>query len=102
MTPSEVFASIAQGAINIDDGLTTIEAGSRVHTAMHTLCKLIDTDPDALMGEIRALSYAHQVTRVAMGEEFAQDADDNRSSHKQRQPLTRTDRDERSAGMERS
>jgi len=29
---------IAQGAINIDDGLTNVEKDSRVHRAMHDLC----------------------------------------------------------------
>ena len=41
MTFAQVVAAIAQGAINIDNGLTTIETGSRVHRGMHELCRLL-------------------------------------------------------------
>lgn len=36
----KVVSLIAQGAINISEGLTEIEAGSPVHTAMQELCRL--------------------------------------------------------------
>jgi len=35
----DIMAGIAQGAINITEGLTTIERGSRVHLAMLALCE---------------------------------------------------------------
>ena len=38
---AEVMAAIAQGAINIVCGHTTIEPGSRVHRAMERLCSLV-------------------------------------------------------------
>jgi len=40
MTRVDVLAAIAQGAINIDSGLNVIEKGSRVHLAMHELCRM--------------------------------------------------------------
>lgn len=39
LTWGQVLAGIAQGAINISEGLTTIEAGSRVHRSMEELCR---------------------------------------------------------------
>lgn len=38
MSWEEVCHFIAQGAINIDSGLTTIEKNSQVHKAMHAFC----------------------------------------------------------------
>lgn len=35
-----IFAGLAQGVINIAEGLTTIEAESRIHRAMSALCEL--------------------------------------------------------------
>ena len=43
-TTAHVLRLIAQAAINIDEGLTTIEAGSPAHRAMHALCTLVQTD----------------------------------------------------------
>lgn len=37
----DMIHSIAQGVINITEGLTTIEAGSRVHRAMQAFCDLL-------------------------------------------------------------
>lgn len=37
MTRDEALAGLAQGVINIAEGLTTIEKDSRVYTAMHEL-----------------------------------------------------------------
>jgi hypothetical protein len=39
MTWIEIMSGIAQGAINISEGLTTIEKDSRVHRAMLDLCE---------------------------------------------------------------
>lgn len=38
MSLADVKFFIAQGAINIDEGVTTIERQSKVHRAMHDLC----------------------------------------------------------------
>ena len=38
MTPTEIMSALAQSHINITDGLTTIEPGSRVHKALIALC----------------------------------------------------------------
>ena len=48
MTFDEVIHYIAQGAINIDEGIITIEKGSRVHEAMGRLCEMLSN------GEITA------------------------------------------------
>jgi hypothetical protein len=45
MTFRDSVAAIAQGAINIDHGQTTIEAGSRVYRGMHELCRLLTEHP---------------------------------------------------------
>lgn len=37
-----VLAMIAQGVINIDEGLTTIEKDSPVHQAMVKLCEMVN------------------------------------------------------------
>lgn len=39
MTLDKMIHFIAQGAINVDTGLTTIEKGSNVHKAMHRFCE---------------------------------------------------------------
>lgn len=41
MSWEDVCHWIAQGAINIAEGHTTIEAGSRVHTAMNAFCEYV-------------------------------------------------------------
>ncbi len=38
MSMEEMIHYIAQGVINIDEGLTNIEKGSRVHLAMQAFC----------------------------------------------------------------
>lgn len=43
------MACIAQGAINIDSGMTTIEKCSRIHNAMHSLCELVNTGKVGLL-----------------------------------------------------
>lgn len=43
MSIEDALHWIAQGAINIDEGTTKIEAGSRVHVAMHAICHLAQT-----------------------------------------------------------
>lgn len=62
---------IAQGAINITEGLTTIEADSPVHMAMQELCRLanegkiyFDMDECADCGESTAVGTPdpHQCT----------------------------------------
>jgi hypothetical protein len=39
---NDVMHYIAQGVINIDEGLTTIEPGSNIHLAMAELCRLVN------------------------------------------------------------
>lgn len=46
----DVMHFIAQGVINIDAGITTIEPGSNVHKAMVQLCALVN---EGKVGEIR-------------------------------------------------
>jgi hypothetical protein len=63
----EVCAGIAQGAINISEGHTTIEAGSPVHKAMIDFCehetvKLEELLRDAMNGYIHPDSRLY--TRV--------------------------------------
>jgi hypothetical protein len=42
MTPfEEAMHYIAQGAINISEGLTTVEDGSPVHQAMKAMCEMV-------------------------------------------------------------
>ena len=41
MTFDEAIHWIAQGAINIDEGLERVEKDSYVHKAMHRLCDLV-------------------------------------------------------------
>lgn len=49
MTPAEAVAYIAQGVINIDSGLTTIEPGSRVHRGMSELCRILQEEPETFI-----------------------------------------------------
>lgn len=42
MTQEEAIAAVAQGAINIDEGLEVIEKGSRVHRGMHEICRILN------------------------------------------------------------
>jgi hypothetical protein len=39
MSWDEVVTYLAQAAINIDEGITTIEQGSKVHIALHEFCR---------------------------------------------------------------
>jgi hypothetical protein len=41
MSWEDVLHFIAQGAVNIAEGHTTIEAGSRVHNAMNAFCEYV-------------------------------------------------------------
>lgn len=41
MTFAEAVSAIAQGAVNITEGLTIVEPGSRIHTGMLELCRLL-------------------------------------------------------------
>lgn len=42
MTFGRAMGFIAQGAINVDCGITTLEKGSPTHTAMNELCRLVN------------------------------------------------------------
>ncbi len=46
------LASIAQGAINIDEGYTGIEAKSSIHNAMHTICRLLGDDEIGILDNL--------------------------------------------------
>jgi hypothetical protein len=41
MSWEDILHFIAQGAVNIAEGHTTIEAGSRVHIAMNAFCEYV-------------------------------------------------------------
>lgn len=43
MTLEEVTRYLAQGAINITEGCTIIEPGSKVHQAMQEWCRLVES-----------------------------------------------------------
>ena len=48
----EVVHSIAQGAINIDEGLTNVEKGSPIHKAMHAFCAYLARNEVKFTGEV--------------------------------------------------
>lgn len=53
MSLADVKFFIAQGAINIDEGLTNIERQSRVHCAMRDLCWYLSNGYDIVEVEVK-------------------------------------------------
>ena len=51
MTIQQTLALIAQGVINIAEGITTIEPDSPIHKAMSTLCDKIHSEEWVLFND---------------------------------------------------
>lgn len=60
------IAMIAQGAINIDCDITTIEKGSALHNAMHDLCAMVSDGLVALTPEGKKFEAAEKKRRDEM------------------------------------
>tara|TARA_Y100000310_G_scaffold36878_1_gene34679 strand:+ start:1031 stop:1432 length:402 start_codon:yes stop_codon:yes gene_type:complete len=64
---SQALTGVAQGAINISEGLTTIEKGSRVCQGMETLAishRLIEAAPEMLEALVEAQGVIYPLTLV--------------------------------------
>jgi hypothetical protein len=61
----EVCAGIAQGAINIAEGITTIEPESRIHDAMSDFCEYMSK------GLVTPAMIANQTTKIMLKNQTA-------------------------------